>query len=144
MTVIGYSHLYSKFSTSDHYEVKRGSLVWFILLKNTSLSEIPVVKPNNTPKYSYSIDSPHIEYFLDMNYESKMEINEVVSTVITKLAQNEFEIYSGRANCGEWAWRNNNDLNKIEYNGRSSKGECLYLEFKEIGNIVKINAGIAR
>jgi hypothetical protein len=128
---------------NDHHNVKRGSLIWRKIFKNTSISRIPIVKPINASKYSYAIDNPNINKSMTVEYDSELEIDQLIPIVISKLRKNGFEVNIGSVRCGEWAWRLRNNDGEIEYHGKSPKGECLYLEFIEIENLVNVNAGIA-
>ncbi|WP_281991646.1 hypothetical protein [Aquimarina aggregata] len=80
---------------------------------------------------------------MTVEYYSKLQIDKLIPNVLSKLKKRGFKIEAGRVNCGEWAWRNITDKNTMEYHGKSPKDECLYLEFTESENLVKVKAGIA-
>ena len=125
------------------FNLKKGTLEWEKTFKNTSILEIPIVKPNNPAIYSSSTDNTHGIKDMNVEYDSKLQIDKLIPIVLSRLKTKGFKINIGTVNCGEWAWRNNTDDNTIEYHGTSPKDECLYLEFTESENLVKVNAGIA-
>ena len=143
LSVIGYSYIFSKISLKEHYNVRRGTVIWHAVFKNTSISKVPVIKSIHPPQYSYSFDNPHISYSITMEYKSELQIGKLIPIVLDELRKNGFEINLGKVHCGEWAWRLSADNGKIEYNGTSPKEECMFLEFQEIENLVKLNIGIA-
>ncbi len=139
----GCSHLHSNIYKNEIFNLKKGTLDWQKTFKNASILEIPIIKPNNPAIYLSSSDNPQGITHMTVEYDSKLKIDKLILIVLSKLRKKGFTINTGRAHCGEWAWRNNTIENIIKYHGTSPKDECLYLEFIEIENLVKVNAGIA-
>ena len=141
--IIGCSHLHSNIYKNEFFNLKKGTLDWQKVFKNTSILNIPIIKPNKPALYLSSSDNPHGIKDMTVEYNSKLKIDKLIPIVLSKLKKKGFKIKKGRAHCGEWAWRNNTNKNRIKYHGTSPKGECLYLEFIETKNLVKVSAGIA-
>jgi len=139
----GCSHLHPNIYKNEIFNLKKGTLDWQKIFKNTSILEIPIIKPNKPAIYLSSSDNPHGIKDMTVEYDSKLKIDKLIPIVLSKLRKKGFKINTGRAHCGEWAWRNNTNENTIKYHGTSPKDECLYIEFIEIENLVKVNAGIA-
>ncbi|MEP0264632.1 hypothetical protein [Dokdonia sp.] len=139
----GCSHLHSNIYKNEMFNLKKGTLDWQKTFKNTSILEIPIIKPNNSAIYLSSTDNPHGVKDMTVEYDSKSQIDRLIPIVLSRLKKKGFKINIGTVHCREWAWRNNTDDNTIEYHGTSPKDECVYLEFTENKNLVKVNVGIA-
>ena len=137
------SNLKSNIYKYEIFDLKEGSLDWKKIYDKTSILEIPIIKPQDSIIYSASTDNPNGIKDMTVEYDSKLQIDKLIPIVLSKLRKKGFKIEIGTVNCGEWAWRYRTDGNTIEYHGKSPKEECLYLEFTESENLVKIKAGIA-
>ena len=139
----GCSHLKSAIYKNEIFDLKKESLEWKKIYDKTSILEIPIIKSKDSVIYSSSTDNPNGIKDMTVEYDSKLQINNLIPIVLSKLKKRGFKIEVGKVNCGEWAWRNITDENTIEYHGKSPKNECLFLEFTEGKNLVKVKAGIA-
>ncbi len=139
----GCSHLHSNIYRNEIYLLKKSDLEWQGVFKNTSILEIPIIKPNSSVIYTSSSDNPHGIRDMTVEYDSKQQIDKLISITLSRLKKKGFKINRGKVFCGAWSWRNTTGSNRTEYHGRSSKKECLYLEFIESENLVKVNVGIA-
>lgn len=139
----GCSNLYSNVYENEILHLKKGTLDWRKTYENTNILEIPIIKPYNAAMYSSSADNPEGIKYMTVEYDSKLQIDRLIPIVLSRLRNKGFKINIGRVHCGEWAWRYSTNDSTIEYHGTSPKDECLYLEFIESENLVKVNAGIA-
>lgn len=68
------------FQTSilDHYDVKKGTLEWYLVMDNDFIVNFPVLYPTNKPIYNHiGGDSPNISAGYEVVYDSNLKENQL-------------------------------------------------------------------
>lgn len=125
-------------STEAHYDVKKGTLLWFITMDNKTIKSFPIIQPTDNVKYnSIGGDSPSIAAGWEVEYTSEKNFESLVVDIRSFLIDQGFNIEP--TDKPECSWRNYKTNDKIKlYKAVSEKGECLDLTLIKTNDKTKI------
>ncbi|MCI4670483.1 MAG: hypothetical protein MRZ79_20270 [Bacteroidia bacterium] len=131
-------------SIDDHYDVKKGTFLWYATMDNQTITEFPVFDVNGKVKYnSIGGDSPAISTGWEIEYTSKTDIKTLTNQIVEYLEKEGYEIKEVEETQFYWKGKNKkNETNQL-YSGSNEKGESLDLLVQNIGSgLIKIECSI--
>lgn len=116
-------------STKSHYDVKRGSLNWLVLMDNKTIKDFPVIKPLSDVQYnSLGGDSPSIGASWEMKYISTEQYDTLYLEISQYLESRGFNLKSTLEK--EYSEKQSrSDNNTITFSSVSNSGEWIDMEF---------------
>jgi len=126
---------------NDHYDIKKGSFYWHILLSD-EIKEFPIINAIDQPKYDHlSGDGNWLDAY-DLEYKSKSSLNELIPEFYNFFIKKGFTFEKSKSpRCNHLLEYNNGVL----FTGISDKNYCLDLLITEPEyNSVKIEVSIIK
>lgn len=124
-----------------HYDVKKGTLLWYATMDNKTITQFPIIKPTEKATYnSLGGDSPEIGAEWEIQYTSEEKRTILSSEILNYLKKEGFKIK--QVESPKNYWKENNKSIK-SYSGSNKKGESLnLLLIEQNDNLIKINCEI--
>ena len=128
----------------NHYDVKKGTFLWYATMDNETITEFPVFESVGKATYnSIGGDSPNIGTGWEIEYESKSDITFLTDKITEYLKNEGYEISS--VDEPQYNWKvgvKKNETNEI-FSGSNNKGESLDLLLeKQVGGLTKVECSI--
>ncbi|WP_298476947.1 hypothetical protein [uncultured Maribacter sp.] len=138
-----FSYLFG-LALDNHYDVKKGSFLWYATMDNKAIANFPVFESVGKVKHnSIGGDSPNIGTGWEIEYESTAEIEELSDRITEYLKKEGYELKT--ADQPEYNWKadiKKNEKNQL-YSGSNDKGESLDLLLQKQDNeLTKIECSI--
>ena len=112
----------------DHYDVKKGTLLWYATMDNKTITEFPVIEPNGRATYNrIGGDSPSIAAGWEIEYISYANSEVLIKQILDYLEKRGFTINEVEERYWYW-WNKKTELDRL-YSGANKKGEGLDLAF---------------
>jgi hypothetical protein len=120
----------------NHYDVRKGTLLWYATMDNRTITQFPVLNPAENVTYnSIGGDSPEIGTGWEIEYLSQEENQRIESTILEHLTKEGFDIkkvdelqYYGAG------FKKNSNTTKL-YSGSKENGESLDLSIEKVDNL---------
>ncbi len=112
----------------DHFDVKKGTFLWYATMDNETITEFPILEPVGKVTYNkIGGDGPSIAAGWEVEYNSYKDVKFISSTIFLYLKLEGYEIVETKepySNCtGIYKKNNNTQL----YSGANDVEECLDL-----------------
>lgn len=119
----------------NHYDVKKGTLLWYATMDNSTITEFPILNPVSKIKFnSIGGDSPNIGTGWGIEYESKTDIETLTKQIVKYIENDGYEIKAVKETQFYWIGKNKkNKMNRL-YSGSNEKGESLDLFIEKQSN----------
>ena len=115
-----------------HFDVKKGTLLWYATMDNKTITQFPILKPVNNVRYnSIGGDSPEIGAGWEVEYLSQENYQQIESTLIEYLKNKGFDIEKVDELQYYGAGSNENNKSTQLYSGSNENGESLDLLLKK-------------
>lgn len=114
----------------DHYNVRKGTFLWYATMDNETITEFPVIEPCGMAIYnSIGGDNPNIATGWEIKYTSKKNIEDLSQLIIKYLQEKGFTI--NEVDKTQYYWKEKYVKNEINYlyAGYNKKGEALDVIF---------------
>lgn len=119
----------------DHYDVKKGTFLWYATMDNETITEFPVFEANGKVKYnSIGGDSPSIATGWEIEYTSKTDIETLTNQIVEYLEKEGYEIKEVKETQFYWTGKNKKNGTNQLHSGSNEKGESLDLLIQSLGN----------
>ena len=135
--VIGFLYFLFLFviALDDHYDVKRGTFLWYTKIDNKTITEFPLIKPLGKVAYnSIGGDSPSIETGWGIDFTSKQDNKTLTDTIIFYLKKEGFKISEVDETQYYWIGKHKRNANNNLFSGYNKKGESLDLLLQRLDN----------
>ena len=128
----------------NHYDVKKGTFLWYATMDNETITDFPVFEPVGKVTYtSIGGDGPNIGTGWEIEYESKLDITFLTDKIAEYLKKEGYEIKS--VSEPRYNWKvdvKKNETNEL-FSGSNDKGESLDLLLqKQIDGLTKVECSI--
>jgi hypothetical protein len=125
----------------DHYDVKKGTLKWYLIMDDNTISNFPVYNYIKEPIYNHiGGDSPNISAGYEILYESKLSFNQLYPKIENYLKSNNYTLR--KKNNPECYHLNLQEISNAQIYTSNGEG-CLDLIFtKKSNDITEIRASI--
>jgi len=119
----------------DHYDVKKGTFLWYATMDNKAITEFPVIEPIGGATYNkIGGDAPSIATGWEIEYESRADIETLTEKFVEYLKSDGYELEAVLETQFYWTGKNNkNETNRL-YSGSNEKGESLDLFLQRQNN----------
>jgi hypothetical protein len=112
----------------DHYDVTRGTFLWYATMDNKTITEFPILEPMGNATYNkIGGDGPSIATGWEVEYNSKKDTENLSSTIIEYLKSDGFELSGVNETQYYWTGRYKANGNTKLFSGFNKKGESLDL-----------------
>lgn len=119
----------------DHYDVKRGTFLWYATMDNKTITEFPVLEPMGTATYNkIGGEGSNIGTGWGIEYNSKKDTDKLSSTIIEYLKSDGFELSEVNETQYYWSGRYKKSENTELFSGFNKKGESLDLLIQKQNN----------
>ena len=138
-----FSYLFS-LALDNHYDVKKGTFLWYATMDNNTITDFPLIKPKSRVIYnSIGGDGPNIGTGWGIEYVSEEENQMLVKKIIDYLKSEGYEIKEVTETQYYWPGKNKkNETNQL-FSGANEKGESLDIMFeKQMKKLTKIECTI--
>jgi len=112
----------------DHYDVKRGTFLWYATMDNKTITEFPILEPIENAIYNkIGGDGPNIATGWGVEYNSEKSTEVLSSNIIDYLKKDGFEL--SEVNETQYYWTGRYKMNESTklFSGFNKKGESLDL-----------------
>jgi hypothetical protein len=138
-----FSYLFG-LALDNHYDVKKGTFLWYATMDNETITEFPVFESVGKATYNgIGGDSPNIGTGWEIEYESKSDITFLKDKITEYLKNEGYEISS--VDEPQYNWKvgvKKNETNEI-FSGSNNKGESLDLLLqKQVDGLTKVECSI--
>lgn len=127
--------LFLRIGFNDHYDVKKGTFLWYITMNNKAIKEFPLIEPIGNVTYNSKGNDykPNIVSGWEVEYETKKSSAELIPLLKKYFLKKGYKLKE--VSKPECSWRNyhKNDSTLL-FAGVSKKGECLDLTIKILVN----------
>lgn len=115
-------------SLDDHYDVKKGTFLWYATMDNKTINEFPVIEPTGGATYNkIGGDGPNISTGWEIEYESRADIETLSEKFVEYLKSDGYKLEAVLETQFYWTGKNQkNETNRL-YSGSNEKGESLDL-----------------
>jgi len=129
-----FSYLFG-IALDDHYDVKKGTFLWYATMDNKTITEFPIIEPIGDATYNkIGGDSPNIATGWEIEYESKADIETLTEKFVEYLKSYGYELEAVLETQFYWTGKNKkNETNRL-YSGSNEKGESLDLLLQRQNN----------
>lgn len=138
-----FSYLFG-LTLDNHYDVKKGTFLWYATMDNTTITNFPLIKPKSRVTYnSIGGDGSNIGTGWGIEYVSEEENQILVNKIIVYLKSKGYEIKEVAETQYYWTGKNKkNETNQL-FSGANEKGESLDILFvKQENQLTKIECTI--
>jgi hypothetical protein len=119
----------------DHYDVKRGTLLWYATMTNRTITEFPIVEPSVSATYDkIGGDSPSISTGWAVEYYSNKDEETLSSTILNYIKTKGFELSEQNETQYYWPGKYKKDKHTKLFAGVNKKGDALDLLIQRQGN----------
>jgi len=124
----------SGMSFDTHYDVKKGSWMWFMRMDNKIINNFPIIEPIKRAEYNdIGGDNPNIGAAWSVEYISNENHQELLIQIKKYLEKSNIKIYSStEAQC--WFTWNDKLDKEYFYKDMNYKKGCLELKITELEN----------
>ena len=130
-------------ASDDHYNVKRGSLLWYSVMNNPTITNFPQIEPAGEVKFHHiGGNSLSIAMGWEIEYEAKRNFEYLFPIIKNYLNDEGYTLKEvEEAPCRNW--RNyKRSSGTFLYSGTVSPEDCLGLMFKQKDSTILIKASI--
>ena len=118
----------SGLALENHYDVKRGTFLWYATMDNETITNFPIIEPAGEVRFnSIGGDSPNIGTGWGIEYESAESIKPVSKQLIQYLRSEGYNIQPVERTQYYWIGRHEKSENNELYSGSNEIGESLDL-----------------
>lgn len=118
-------------AVEDHYDVKKGTFLWYVRMDNKTITEFPVIEPAGNVIYnSIGGDSPSITIGWEIEYLSKKYTEDLRHKIIEYLNKEGFAVNEVEKTEYYWTGKYKKDKMNQLYSGFNKEGESLDLLFQ--------------
>jgi hypothetical protein len=111
-------------SFENHYNVRKGTLLWYITMDNQTITKFPEIKLNGKVTYnSIGGDSPSIAKGWEIVYTSNEDIEKITEEILEYLKNREFTMSEVEQTEYYWIGRHKRDEMNRLYSGVNKKKE---------------------
>lgn len=137
------SYLFS-IALENHYDVQRGSFLWYATMDNQTITEFPIIKSIDgyTTYNSIGGDSPNIGTGWEIAYTSKEEREILTAKILQYLNEEGYQLKEVNETQFYWKGKHKKSDSNQLYSGANKKGESLDLLFVNYGQSTKIECSI--
>ncbi len=120
---------------NDHYDVKKGTFLWYATMDNKTIKEFPLIEPFGKVTYnSIGGDGPNIGTGWGIEFTSKKDSKDLVTSILLYLKKEGFETNEVDETQYYWAGKyKRNEKNNL-FSGYNKKGESLDLLLQRLEN----------
>jgi len=112
----------------NHYDVKRGTFLWYATMDNKTITKFPILEPIKIATYNkIGGDGPNIGTGWGVEYNSKKDTDNLSSTIMEYLKTEGFELSVVNETKYYWKGRYKTNENTKLFSGFNKKGESLDL-----------------
>ncbi len=80
-------------SWDDHYDVKRGSILWYFTMQEETITDFPIIEPYSKPKYNHiGGDAPGISIGWEIEYWSEADTTKLLSEIIPYIQRKGYKV----------------------------------------------------
>jgi len=133
-----YCFLYA-FSTAceNHYNVKKGTLLWKMVMFDETITNFPIIYPQGEPTYNHiGGDSPNIGAGWELEYSSFQDLHKIQSAISVYLAKEGYILQEVKFPECSWKRYNAREDTLLFSAGKGEK--CLDLSFIKVEKHTKI------
>jgi hypothetical protein len=114
----------------DHYDVKKGTFLWYATMDNKTITEFPIQEPIENKTYNkIGGDGPNIATGWKIEYESKANIETLTKKIVEYIESEGYKLKTVDETQFYWKGKNKKDEMNILYAGSNATGESLDLLF---------------
>jgi hypothetical protein len=119
----------------DHYDVKKGTFLWYATMDNKTITGFPVIEPIGNVTYNkIGGDGPNIATGWEIKYQSRADIDTLTKEFVECLKSDGYELKAVDETQFYWTGKNKkNEMNRL-YSGSNEKGESLDLLLQRQNN----------
>src|SRR5690606_14270866 len=112
-----FSYLFG-IALNNHYNVKKGTFLWYATMDNKTITEFPVIEPIGGETYNkIGGDGPNIATGWEIEYESRADIETLTEKFVEYLKSDGYELEAVLETQFYWTGKNKkNETNRL-YSG---------------------------
>lgn len=138
-----FSHLLG-IALKDHYDVKKGTFLWFATMDNRTITKFPVIEPIADATYNkIGGDDPTIATGWGIEYETRADIETLTEELIEYLKKDGFELSEVDETQYYWTGKHKRNEDTQLISGFNKKGESLDLLIqKQVDGTIRVKCTI--